>query len=70
MGKYVSYTAHFKLKVIHYAKEEGKRAAGRKFGVDERCVHGWCSGKQMFRGALSKGSRACIRKLKTHFSST
>jgi hypothetical protein len=32
------YTAKFKLEVVRYAQEHGKRAAGRKFDVDESNV--------------------------------
>lgn len=35
MGKYTSYTAGFKLKVIAFAQDNSKRAAARKFGVDD-----------------------------------
>lgn len=43
MGKYRrAYAAGFKLQVVKYAEEHGKRAAGRKFDVDEKCVRCWC----------------------------
>lgn len=46
MGKYLnSYTAGFKLKVVAHALEHGKRAAGRRFDVDEKCVRRWCAQK-------------------------
>lgn len=46
MGKHLnSYTAGFKLKVVAYALEHGKRAAGRQFDVDEKCVRRWCDQK-------------------------
>ncbi|KAM7310052.1 hypothetical protein ISCGN_007012 [Ixodes scapularis] len=35
MGKYRSYTAGLKLKVIVFAQDNSKRAAGRNFGVDD-----------------------------------
>ena len=34
----ISYTTGFKLKVAMFAKENGNRAAGREFKVDERCI--------------------------------
>ncbi|KAG0414191.1 hypothetical protein HPB47_008619 [Ixodes persulcatus] len=43
MGKYRrAYAAGFKLQVVKYAEEHGKRAARRKFDVDEKCVRCWC----------------------------
>ena len=54
MGKYLnSYTAGYKLKVIEYALEHGKRAAGRKFDVDEKCVRRWCAQKEALRNTNS-----------------
>lgn len=41
-----SYPASFKLIVISKAEEVGNRAAGREFGVDERCVRRWRSEKE------------------------
>ena len=34
-----SYTAKFKLEVVKYAEENGKREAGRKYDVDPKNVH-------------------------------
>lgn len=54
MGKYLnSYTAAFKLKVVEYALEHGKRAAGRHFDVDEKCVRRWCGQKEHLASASS-----------------
>ena len=36
-----SHTAGFKLRVVRYAIELGNRVAGKKFAVDEICVHRW-----------------------------
>uniref|UniRef100_K7GBW1 HTH CENPB-type domain-containing protein n=1 Tax=Pelodiscus sinensis TaxID=13735 RepID=K7GBW1_PELSI len=36
-----SYTADFKLSVVTYAKENGNRAAGRKFSINEKSVCEW-----------------------------
>lgn len=41
------YTAAFKLAVIDKAESIGNRAAGREFGVDERCVRRWRSEKSV-----------------------
>ena len=41
MSSRVSYTTSFKLKVVMFAKENGNRAAGREFKVDERCIRRW-----------------------------
>lgn len=43
--RHKSYTAAFKLQVILKAETIGNRAAGREFGVDERCVRRWRSEK-------------------------
>uniref|UniRef100_K7FLM3 HTH CENPB-type domain-containing protein n=1 Tax=Pelodiscus sinensis TaxID=13735 RepID=K7FLM3_PELSI len=36
-----SYTADFKLSIVTYAKENGNRAAGKRFSVNEKSVHEW-----------------------------
>lgn len=36
-----SYTAHFKLKVIKLAEEQGNRSASREFNVDEKNIRRW-----------------------------
>ncbi|KAH9368731.1 hypothetical protein HPB48_004750 [Haemaphysalis longicornis] len=55
MGKHLnSYTAGYKLKVIEFALEHGKRAAGRKFDVDEKCVRRWCAQKEALENTNSK----------------
>ena len=36
-----SYTAAFKLEAIAFAKENGNRAAGRHFSIDENQVRNW-----------------------------
>ena len=41
MSSRISYTTGFKLKVVMFAKENGNRAAGREFKVDERCIRRW-----------------------------
>ncbi|KAG0429613.1 hypothetical protein HPB47_023439 [Ixodes persulcatus] len=55
MGKYLnSYTTGYKLKVIEFVLENGKRAAGRKFDVDEKCVRRWCAQKEALENTNSK----------------
>lgn len=55
MGKQLnSYTAGYKLKVIEFALEHGKRAAGRKFDVDEKCVRRWCAQKKALQNTNIK----------------
>ena len=41
-----SYMAAFKLKVVLCAEQNGNRAAGRNFLVDEKCVRKWRSQKE------------------------
>ena len=40
MSSPISYKTGFKLKVM-YAKENGNRAAGREFKVNEQCIRHW-----------------------------
>ncbi|KAF4802954.1 hypothetical protein TURU_019195 [Turdus rufiventris] len=39
--KRIAYDAEFKLKAIDYAKEHGKRPAGREFSINECVVRRW-----------------------------
>ncbi|KAM7312951.1 pogo transposable element with KRAB domain [Ixodes scapularis] len=58
MGKHLnSYSAGVKLKVEAYALDHGKRAAGRQFEVDEKCVRCWCDQKDAL-ASTSKTRRA------------
>lgn len=41
-----AYNAAFKLQVVAYAEQNGKRAAGRNFHVDDKCVRRWCDQKE------------------------
>ena len=41
-----SYTASFKFIVVAYAVDNGNRAAGKQFNVDESCVHRWQSQRE------------------------
>ena len=41
-----SYTASFKLRVVAYAVDNGNRAAGKQFNVDESCVRRWQSQRE------------------------
>ena len=41
MSSRISYTTGFKLKVVMFAKENGNRAAGCEFKVDEQCIRRW-----------------------------
>ena len=43
---HASYTAAFKLKVVLFAEQNGNRASGRNFSVDEKCVWRWRSQKE------------------------
>ena len=65
MGKIrASYTAKFKLEVVRFAQENGNRAAGKKFDVNEVNVRRWIEAKdalektsknrQSFRGKKAK----------------
>ncbi|KAK8758329.1 hypothetical protein V5799_004041 [Amblyomma americanum] len=57
MGKHLnSYMAGFKLKVVEFALEHGKRAASRKFDVDEKCVRRWCGQRDALKNTSSKKS--------------
>ncbi|XP_071446794.1 uncharacterized protein [Hetaerina americana] len=54
MGKYSTYTAAFKLKVIAYAEEYGIRAAGREYCVAEFNVRYWSKQKDaLLRAKMS-----------------
>lgn len=57
MGKYVSYTAGFKLKAVQYALEHGNRAASRHFSVGETSIRYW-RGQQEKLQATNKSRRA------------
>lgn len=37
---------HSTFKVVAYAEQNGKRAAGRNSDVNDRCVHRWCDQKE------------------------
>ncbi|GIY45182.1 hypothetical protein CDAR_218031 [Caerostris darwini] len=39
-AKRSKHSAHFKIKVIQFAKENGNRAAARMFNVSESSIHG------------------------------
>lgn len=62
-----SYTAAFKLQVISYAQENGKRAAARKFEVHEKCVRNWC--KQREELSATNASRRAFRGKKSQYPS-
>uniref|UniRef100_A0A1E1X208 Putative pogo transposable element n=1 Tax=Amblyomma aureolatum TaxID=187763 RepID=A0A1E1X208_9ACAR len=57
MGRYASYTAGFKLKVVEHALEHGNRAAGRHFSVDPVRVRYWRNQQDELR-ATKKDRRA------------
>lgn len=57
MPKRTSYTAAFKLKVLEYAEQHGKRAAGRHFGVDESNVRLWEKKKHIYQ-AIPESKKA------------
>ncbi|XP_050032534.2 uncharacterized protein [Dermacentor andersoni] len=54
-----AYDAAFKLKVVAYAEEHGKRVAGRNFGVDDKCVRRWLKQKAVL--AATNKSREAFR---------
>lgn len=56
-GKKCSYTVEFKLKVIGYATQNGKRAAARKYDVDPKCVRRWITEREKLEKA-PKNKRA------------
>lgn len=47
---FIAYSAFLKLKVVAYTEEHGKRAAGCKFDVNEKCVRWWCNQKGQLAG--------------------
>ncbi|CAN7995716.1 unnamed protein product, partial [Ixodes hexagonus] len=51
MGRYMSYTCGFKLKVADYAFEHGNRVAARHFCVDEVRVRYWRQQREKLRAA-------------------
>lgn len=55
--KLKSYTAAFKLAVVDKAETVGNRAAGREYGVDERCVRRWRAEKSILK-EMPKSKRA------------
>lgn len=55
--KLKSYTAAFKLAVVDKAELIGNRAAGREYGVDERCVRRWRAEKSILK-EMPKSKRA------------
>ena len=40
-----SYPVKMKIEVVNYAEINGNRAAGRKYGVDEKRIRGWRKNK-------------------------
>lgn len=51
MGRYASYTAGFKVKVVTHALEHGNRAAARHFSVDPVRVRYWRKQEEQLRAA-------------------
>lgn len=47
-------TAGFKVTMIEFALEHGKRAASRKFDVNDKCVRRWCRQKEALKNTTSK----------------
>ena len=52
-----SYEARFKLSVVDFAQQSSNRAAGRKFGVNEKLVRDWIKDANKLR-KLPKTTRA------------
>ncbi|XP_049273679.1 nuclear pore complex protein Nup155 [Rhipicephalus sanguineus] len=66
MGRHLrSFTAAFKLQVIEYAEEHGKREAGCKFDVDEKRVRYWTKQKDAF--AATNRNRKAFRRKKCQY---
>ena len=56
-GRKRSHEASFKLKVVEYAEKESNRAAGRKYGVNEKQVREWRKKKQQLIALPPKKKR-------------
>ena len=56
-----SYTAAQKLRVVEFAEENGNRAAGRQFNVDESNVRSWRKVKTELQN-MAKTKKACRGK--------
>ena len=56
-GRKQSHEARFKLKVVEYAEKESNRAAGRKYGVNEKQVREWRKKKQQLIALPPKKKR-------------
>ncbi|KAH8028388.1 hypothetical protein HPB51_016501 [Rhipicephalus microplus] len=66
MGRHLrSFTAAFKLQVIDYAEEHGKRATGQKYDVDEKRVRYWMEQKDAL--AATYRSRKAFRRKKCKY---
>ncbi|KAL1472121.1 hypothetical protein MTO96_023164 [Rhipicephalus appendiculatus] len=66
MGRHLrSFTAAFKLQVIEYAEEHGKREAGRKYDVDEKRLRYWIKQKDAL--AATNRSRKAFRGKKCKY---
>lgn len=65
MGRHLrSFTAAFKLQVIEYAEEHGKREAGRKYDVDEKRVRYWIKQKDALAATNRSRKAFCGKKCK------
>lgn len=65
MGKdLIVYTVSFKLKVVAYVEEHGKRATGRKFDVNEKCVRQRCSQNGQLAGTNRNKKAFCGKPCK------
>ena len=56
--KRMSYTAEFKLEAIKYAKDNGNRAAERKYGPTEKMIRDWRKKEETLK-TIPKTKRAC-----------
>ncbi|KAL1437234.1 hypothetical protein MTO96_048954 [Rhipicephalus appendiculatus] len=60
--------ASFKLQVIEYAEEHGKREAGRKYDVDEKRVRYWIKQKDALAATNSRSTYALTVHSKRNFA--
>lgn len=56
-----AYDAAFELQVVAYAEQNGKRAAGWNFHVDDKCVRRWRDQKEEL-AAINKTRKAFRNK--------
>jgi hypothetical protein len=55
-NKTLSYTANFKLQVVHYTNKHSKRLAGHTFDVNKQFVGEWYTRRKATECPKSKGA--------------